>query len=114
MRRRPPTPTSRSTPTPAAAPRPSPPSPLPSSYARLFQAMERQNFHVPLLGGGLDKASANRQYVSGCGSNCPVFGADSATPVLEYLDHQNTPAISQYLNAVHTYYPGQFGALDAY
>ena len=86
----------------------------PFSYARLFQAMERQNFHVPVLGGGLDKASANRQYDSGCGSSCPVFGADSATPVLEYLDHQNTPAIAQYLNAVHTYYPGQFGALDSY
>jgi branched-chain amino acid transport system substrate-binding protein len=86
----------------------------PFSYARLFQAMERQNFHVPLLGGGLDKASANRQYVSGCGSSCVVFGADSATPVLEYLDHTSTPAIAQYLNAVRTYYPGQSGALDAY
>jgi ABC-type branched-subunit amino acid transport system substrate-binding protein len=86
----------------------------PFSYARLFQAMERQNFHVPLLGGGLDKASANRQYDSGCGSSCVVFGADSATPVLEFLDHTSTPAIAQYLNAVHTYYPGQYGALDAY
>src|SRR6266566_2328500 len=86
----------------------------PFSYARLFQAMERQNFHVPFLGGGLDKASANRQYASGCGSNCPVFGADSATPILEYLDHTSTPAIAQYLNAVRTYYPGQYGALDAY
>jgi branched-chain amino acid transport system substrate-binding protein len=86
----------------------------PFSYARLFQAMERQNFHVPILGGGLDKASANRQYDSGCGSTCAVFGADSATPVLEYLDHQSTPAISQYLNTVHTYYPGQFAALDSY
>lgn len=86
----------------------------PFSYARLFQAMERQNFHVPVLGGGLDKVSANRQYVSGCGSNCPIFGADSATPVLEFLDHTSTPAIAQYLNAVRTYYPGQFGALDAY
>src|SRR6266851_1215463 len=86
----------------------------PFSYARLFQAMERQNWHVPVLGGGLDKASANRQYNSGCGSSCAVFGADSATPVLEYLDHQSTPAIAQYLNAVHTYYPGQYGALDAY
>ena len=35
---------------------------------------------VPVLGGGLDKASANRQY------GPAVFGADSATPVLEYLD----------------------------
>lgn len=86
----------------------------PFSYARLFQAMERQNFHVPLLGGGLDKASANQQYDSGCGSSCAVFGADSATPVLEFLDHTNTPAIAQYLNAVHTYYPGQYPALDAY
>jgi branched-chain amino acid transport system substrate-binding protein len=80
----------------------------PFSYARLFQAMERQNFHVPVLGGGLDKASANRQYGSA------VVGADSATPVLEYLDHQSTPAIAQYLNAVHTYFPGQFQALDSY
>jgi branched-chain amino acid transport system substrate-binding protein len=86
----------------------------PFSYARLFQAMERQNWHVPFLGGGLDKASANRQYDSGCGSACPVFGADSATPVLEYLDHQSTPAIAQYLNAVRTFYPGQYQALDAY
>jgi ABC-type branched-subunit amino acid transport system substrate-binding protein len=86
----------------------------PFSYARLFQAMERQNWHPPVLGGGLDKASANAQYDSGCGGSCAVFGADSATPVLEYLDHSSTPAISQYLSAVHTYYPGQFNALDAY
>jgi branched-chain amino acid transport system substrate-binding protein len=80
----------------------------PFSYARLFQAMERQNFHVPVLGGGLDKASANRQY------GRTVWGADSATPVLEYLDHQGTPAIAQYLNAVRTYFPGQYQALDSY
>jgi ABC-type branched-subunit amino acid transport system substrate-binding protein len=86
----------------------------PFSYARLFQAMERQNFHVPVLGGGLDKASANRQYDSGCGSSCAVYGADSATPVLEYLDHASTPAIAQYLNTVRTYFPGQFQALDTY
>ena len=86
----------------------------PFSYARLFQAMERQNWHVPIIGGGLDKVSANRQYNSGCGSSCAVYGADSATPVLEYLDHLSTPAIAQYLNAVRTYYPGQYGALDSY
>ena len=67
----------------------------PFSYARLFQAMERQNMHVPVLGGGLDKASANRQYNAGCGSSCAVFGAESATPVLEYLDHTSTPAVAQ-------------------
>ena len=86
----------------------------PFSYARLFQAMERQNWHVPVLGGGLDKASANRQYDSGCGASCAVYGADSATPVLEFADHSTTPAIAQYLNAVRTYYPNQYGALDAY
>jgi ABC-type branched-subunit amino acid transport system substrate-binding protein len=80
----------------------------PFSYARLFQAMERQNWHVPVLGGGLDKASANRQYGSA------VNGADSATPVLEFLDHTGTPAIAQYLNAVRTYFPRQFQALDSY
>jgi len=86
----------------------------PFSYARLFQAMERQNFKVPLLGGGLDKASANQQYASGCGSSCSVFGAYSATPVLEYLDHGSTPAIGNYLATVHKYYPGQYPALDVY
>jgi ABC-type branched-subunit amino acid transport system substrate-binding protein len=86
----------------------------PFSYARLFQAMERQNWHVHVLGGGLDKASANRQYDSGCGSGCAVFGADSATPVLEYADHMGAPAIAQYLNAVRTFYPSQYQALDAY
>ena len=84
----------------------------PFSYARLFQAMERQNFHVPVLGGGLDKASANRQY--GRRGRAARSRRDSATPVLEYLDHQSTPAIAQYLNAVHTYFPGQFQALDSY
>jgi ABC-type branched-subunit amino acid transport system substrate-binding protein len=86
----------------------------PYSYARLFQAMTRQNWRPPFLGGGLDKASANRQYVSGCGSACPIFGAESATPMLLYLDHANHPAIAQYLNAVRTYYPNQYDKLDVY
>ena len=86
----------------------------PFSYARIFQAMERQNWHPPVIGGGLDKESANQQYASGCGSSCAVFGADSATPMLEYLDHSKTPAIAQYLATVHKYYPGQYGALDVY
>jgi branched-chain amino acid transport system substrate-binding protein len=86
----------------------------PFSYARIFQAMERQNWHPQVLGGGLDKASANQQYDAGCGSSCAVFGADSATPVLEYLDHTKTPAIAQYLATVHKYYPSQYNALDAY
>jgi len=86
----------------------------PFSYARIFQAMERQNWHPPVLGGGLDKNSANQEYDSGCGSSCAVFGAYSATPVLEYLDHTHTPAIANYLATVHKYYPSQYPALDAY
>ena len=86
----------------------------PFSYARIFQAMERQNWHPPVLGGGLDKNSANQQYNSGCGSSCAVFGAYSATPVLEYLDHMRTPAIANYLATVHKYYPSQYAALDVY
>jgi ABC-type branched-subunit amino acid transport system substrate-binding protein len=86
----------------------------PFSYARLFQAMERQAWHPPVLGGGLDKASANQEYDAGCGTTCAVFGADSATPVLEYLDHQTQPAIAQYLATVHKYYPSQYPALDVY
>jgi len=86
----------------------------PFSYARIFQAMERQNWHPPVLGGGLDKASANQQYNAGCGSSCAVFGAYSATPVLEYLDHARQPAIAAYLATVHKYYPSQYAALDVY
>jgi len=86
----------------------------PFSYARLFQAMERQSWHPPVLGGGLDKSSANQQYDSGCGSSCAVYGAYSATPVLESADHLSTPAIRQYLGAVHRYYPSQYAALDVY
>jgi branched-chain amino acid transport system substrate-binding protein len=86
----------------------------PFSYARIFQAMERQNWHPPLIGGGLDKASANQQYAEGCGSSCAVFGADSATPMLEYLDHSSQPAIGAYLATVHKYYPRQYQALDVY
>src|SRR5579862_4371572 len=86
----------------------------PFSYARLFQAMERQNWHPPLLGGGLDKASANQQYDSGCGTSCAVFGAYSATPRLEYLDHQSTPAASEYLATMNKSYPSQYPAFGTY
>ena len=86
----------------------------PFSYSRLFQAMERQAWHPPVLGGGLDKPSANQQYDAGCGSSCAVFGAYSATPVLEPLDHSTVPAVSLYLNTVRKFYPSQANALDVY
>jgi len=68
----------------------------------------------PSSEGGWTRRRRMPSTTAGCGATCAVFGADSVTPVLEYLDHGNVPAIAQYLNAVHTYFPGQFGALDAY
>ena len=87
----------------------------PFSYARLFQAMERQNFHVPLLGGGLDKASANQQYDSGCGSSLRRSTAPTRRRPCSSTSTTGTrPRSRCMLNAVHTYYPGQYHALDAY
>ncbi|MGZ4206877.1 MAG: ABC transporter substrate-binding protein [Actinomycetota bacterium] len=80
----------------------------PFSYARLFQAMERQNFTPRVLGLGLDKASANRSYGSA------VHSAESLTPVLESLDHQGQAGIKQYYGAVRRYFPNQVDALDVY
>ena len=79
----------------------------PFSYARLFQAMTRQNFHVPVLGGGLDKASANRQY--GSASSAPTRRRRCSSTSTTRARRR-----SRSLNAVHTYYPGQFQALDSY
>jgi ABC-type branched-subunit amino acid transport system substrate-binding protein len=80
----------------------------PFSYARLYQAMDRQSWHPKFLGLGLDKKSAQQQYASA------VYGAESLTPVLEIDGHESVPAVSEYLSAVKKYYPNQFSALDVY
>ena len=80
----------------------------PFSYARMFQAFERQNYHPKVLGLGLDKSSANQQYGGA------VHGAESLTPLLEPSDHQNDPNVAQYLGAVRRYFPNQVPALDVY
>jgi len=81
----------------------------PFSYARLFQAMDRQAFHPKyFLGLGLDKGSAQKQYAS------TVYNAYSLTPVLEVDEHQNIAPIHEYLSAVQKYYPNQVPALDVY
>ena len=80
----------------------------PFSYARLFQAMDRQAFHPKVLGLGLDKKSAQQQYQNA------VYNAYSLTPVLEVDEHQSVPAIHEYLSAVQKYFPNQVGALDVY
>ena len=80
----------------------------PYSYARFFQALDRQNFHPPFQGIGLDKGSANKQYGGA------AYGAESLTPLTEPQDHPNDPGVREYLDTVHQYYPGQMAALDIY
>jgi len=80
----------------------------PFSYARLFQAMDRQAWKPKILGLGLDKKSAQQQYKS------TVYDAESLTPVLEIDQHESVPAVNEYLSAVRKYYPNQFQALDVY
>ncbi len=80
----------------------------PFSYARFFQALDRQNFHPTFLGFGLDKKSAAKQY------GTAVYGAESATPFLEPDEHMSVPAMSEYYGAVQRYFPTQVDALDVY
>jgi branched-chain amino acid transport system substrate-binding protein len=80
----------------------------PFSYARLFQALDRQNFHPKMLGLGLDKASANKSY--GAAAN----NAESLTPLLEPWDHHSDPAVADYEGTVRKYFPNQVPALDVY
>jgi len=80
----------------------------PFSYARLFQALDRQNYHPLFLGFGLDKKSAGKQYGSA------VYNAESATPFLEPDEHMGVPAMAEYYGAVQKYFPAQVDALDVF
>ena len=82
----------------------------PFSYARMYQAMERQNFKVPVLGFGLDKKSANDAYGSA------IDGSESLMPFKEAFDPAvaNDPDVAEYFGAVQRYFPGQAKALDVY
>jgi ABC-type branched-subunit amino acid transport system substrate-binding protein len=82
----------------------------PFSYARMYQAMERQNFKVPVLGFGLDKKSANEAYGSA------VYGSESLIPFKEAFDpaYANDPDVVEYFSAVQRYFPNQVKALDVY
>jgi branched-chain amino acid transport system substrate-binding protein len=82
----------------------------PFSYARMFQAMERQNFKVPVLGFGLDKKSANDAYGSF------IDGAESLIPFKEAFDPSvaNDPDVQEYFGAVQRFFPNQSKALDVY
>ena len=80
----------------------------PFSYQRLFQAMERQSWNPKVMGLGLDKASANKDYGSAADN------AQSLTPLIEPADHPSQPGIKQYTDAVQRYFPNQVAALDVY
>jgi ABC-type branched-subunit amino acid transport system substrate-binding protein len=80
----------------------------PFSYARFFQALDRQNFHPPFMGVGLDKKSAERQY------GTAVYGAESGTSFLEPDEHMDAPAMREYYGAMQRYFPTEINDLDVY
>lgn len=80
----------------------------PFSYARMYQAFDRQGYHPKVLAPGLDKPAAAKQY------GPAVYGAESLTWYLEPDEHLNSPAISEYLNTVQHYFPNQVAGLDVY
>jgi len=82
----------------------------PFSYARLYQAAERQNWKVPVFGFGLDKRSANDAYGSG------IDGAESLVPYTEAFDPAvaDEPDVVEYFSTIRRYYPRQVQALDVY
>src|SRR5437763_11990603 len=82
----------------------------PFSYARMYQAMERQNFKAPVLGFGLDKKSANDAY------GPSLDGSDSLIPFKAAFHPAvaNDPDVQAYFGAVQRYFPNQSKALDVY
>jgi branched-chain amino acid transport system substrate-binding protein len=80
----------------------------PFSYARFFQALDRQNYHPPFMGVGLDKRSAERQY------GTAVYGAESGTSFLEPDEHMDVPAMREYYGAMQRYFPAEINDLDVY
>jgi branched-chain amino acid transport system substrate-binding protein len=80
----------------------------PFSYARLFQAMDRVQWHPPIFGGGLDKYTSQKDYGD------QVDKAQSVVPFLSPYDNTNNPTVADYLSTVQKYYPNQYQALDIY
>ena len=80
----------------------------PFSYSRLFQAMNRANWHPPIVAGGLDKGNQQDRYVG------QIDMAKSLVPFLSPYDHQSNPTVVDYQNSVKRFYPNQVPALDIY
>ncbi|MFN2464279.1 MAG: ABC transporter substrate-binding protein [Candidatus Dormibacteria bacterium] len=93
----------------------------PFSYSKLFQAMDRVNWHPPVVAGGLDKGNVQSTYgdqlgCSSCGTGGASRQAESETPFLSPLDPANAgnPTVKDYLTTMQRYFPGQVTALDVY
>jgi ABC-type branched-subunit amino acid transport system substrate-binding protein len=80
----------------------------PFSYTRLFQAMDRAQWHTHLLASGLDKGSVQGAYGD------QLVGAQSLVPFLSPYDNPGNPTVADYLSSVKRYYPNQYAALDIY
>jgi ABC-type branched-subunit amino acid transport system substrate-binding protein len=101
----------------------------PFSIKRLFDAMRRANWYPKIFGFGLDKGNVlaspsdqqNLQYQYGneLGSGPQAGGQDDGgayglSPYVSPYDNRSNPAVSEYLDTVKAYYPGQVPNLDVY
>lgn len=80
----------------------------PFSYSRLFNAMDRFQWHPKVLGGGLDKGSVQEAYGD------QLQNAFSLVPFLSPYYNKNNATVQDYLSTVEHYYPSQVPALDIY
>lgn len=93
----------------------------PFSYSKLFQAMDRVNWHPPVVAGGLDKGNVQSTYgdqlgCGSCGTGASARQAVSETPYLSPLDpaNSNNATVKDYLGTMQRYFPSQVPALDVY
>jgi ABC-type branched-subunit amino acid transport system substrate-binding protein len=93
----------------------------PFSYSKLFQAMDRVNWHPPVVAGGLDKGTVQSTYgdqlgCSSCGTGAQPRQAVSETPYLSPLDpaNSNNATVKDYLSTMQRYFPSQVPAMDVY
>lgn len=101
----------------------------PFSIKRLFDAMRRANWYPPNFGFGLDKGNVlappsdssnlQNQYGNELGSGPQAGGQDSGgsyglSPYLSPYDSRSNAFVSDYLNTIKAYYPGQVPNLDVY
>ncbi|MHB8507743.1 MAG: ABC transporter substrate-binding protein [Candidatus Dormibacteria bacterium] len=80
----------------------------PYSYVKLFHSMDLTAWRPPVVAGGLDKGSFQKDY----GDQLDM--AQSLVPFLSPYDNGTNPTVSDYITQVQKYYPGQVSKLDIY